>query len=165
MKVSSQEGAELVFRFRARAEDVVQQLVYRVAGPGAQPTNKPTPKTNPSSSLRQVSLRSPGCPGTHFVDQADLKHPEICLFLPSTGIKSMCYHCPAKNSLLNPGFLVAKPYFKPSNFVASLRGGCCFLSTTNTTHGLRRNVESKWEVSQWACKEWNLLLGRDMLLS
>jgi hypothetical protein len=36
----------------------------------------------------RVSLYSPGCPGTHSVDQAGLKLTEIiCLCLPSAGIK------------------------------------------------------------------------------
>ena len=32
-----------------------------------------------------VSLYSPGCPGTHFVEST-------CLCLPSAGIKGMCHH-------------------------------------------------------------------------
>ena len=37
----------------------------------------------------RVSLYSPGCPGTHFVDQAglELRNP-----LASAGIKGMCHH-------------------------------------------------------------------------
>jgi hypothetical protein len=33
--------------------------------------------------LKQVSLCSPGCPGTCSVDQAGLELTEICLLLPS----------------------------------------------------------------------------------
>lgn len=39
-----------------------------------------------------VSLSNYGCPGTHYVNEADLKFIKICLLLaPSTGIKGMCY--------------------------------------------------------------------------
>jgi hypothetical protein len=37
----------------------------------------------------RVSLCSPGCPGTHFVDKAGLK---IHLCLPSAGTKGVCHH-------------------------------------------------------------------------
>jgi hypothetical protein len=38
-------------------------------------------------------LYSPGCPGTHFVDQAGLRtQKSTCLCLPSAGIKSMRRH-------------------------------------------------------------------------
>jgi hypothetical protein len=42
----------------------------------------------------RISLHSPGCPGTHSVDQAGLKLTEILLPLPpeSTGIKGKCHH-------------------------------------------------------------------------
>jgi hypothetical protein len=49
----------------------------------------------------RVSLCSPGCPGTHSVDQAGLElwnPPSLCL--PSAGIKGMCHHCPARCSVL-----------------------------------------------------------------
>ena len=48
----------------------------------------------------RVSLCSPGCPGTHFVDQAGLEHrnPPVCL--PSAGIKGVHHHCPASTSFL-----------------------------------------------------------------
>jgi hypothetical protein len=41
-----------------------------------------------------VSLCSPGCPGTHFIDQAGLKltQKSACLSLPSAGIKGVCHH-------------------------------------------------------------------------
>jgi hypothetical protein len=41
-----------------------------------------------------VSLCSPGCPGTHFVDQAglELRDPPASLCLPSSGIKGVCHH-------------------------------------------------------------------------
>lgn len=32
--------------------------------------------------LDRVLLHSPGCPGTHCVDQANLELSEICLILP-----------------------------------------------------------------------------------
>jgi hypothetical protein len=38
----------------------------------------------------RVSLCSPGCPGTHFLDQASLE--PTCLYLPSAGIKRVCHH-------------------------------------------------------------------------
>jgi hypothetical protein len=37
----------------------------------------------------RVSLCSPGCPGTHFVDQAGLELKFACLCLPSSGIKGV----------------------------------------------------------------------------
>jgi hypothetical protein len=43
----------------------------------------------------RVSLCSPGCPGTHSVDQAGLK----LTCLPSAGIKGVHYHHPAKSNL------------------------------------------------------------------
>jgi hypothetical protein len=45
----------------------------------------------------RVSLYSPGCPGTHFVDQAGLDRTQksACLCLPSAGIKGVRHHCPA----------------------------------------------------------------------
>ena len=43
--------------------------------------------------LRQVSLCSPGCSGTHSVDQADLNSQRsVCLCFPNAGIKAMCHH-------------------------------------------------------------------------
>jgi hypothetical protein len=50
----------------------------------------------------RVSLCSPGCPGTHSVDQAGLKlrNPPACLL--SAGIKGVCHHHPAHSSLLTP---------------------------------------------------------------
>jgi hypothetical protein len=35
---------------------------------------------------------SPGCPGTHFVDQAGLELKSACLCLPSAGIKGVRHH-------------------------------------------------------------------------
>jgi hypothetical protein len=49
----------------------------------------------------RISLCSPGCPGTHSVDQADLEQKSTCLCLPSAGIKGVHHHCPAPNRLLN----------------------------------------------------------------
>jgi hypothetical protein len=40
----------------------------------------------------RVSLCSPGCPGTHSVDQAGLELKFTCLCLPSAGIKGVLYH-------------------------------------------------------------------------
>ena len=48
----------------------------------------------------RVSLCSPGCPGTHFVDQAGL---ELCL--PSTGIKGVRHHARHGQHLLIMAFL------------------------------------------------------------
>jgi hypothetical protein len=49
----------------------------------------------------RVSLCSPGCPGTHSVDQAGLElRKSACLCLPSAGIKGMCHHCPANLFLM-----------------------------------------------------------------
>ena len=42
----------------------------------------------------RVSLCSPGCPGTHSVDQA-------CLCLPSAEIKGVSHHCPTGTSFQN----------------------------------------------------------------
>jgi hypothetical protein len=50
--------------------------------------------------LDRVSLYSPGCPGTHFVDQAglELRNPPASAsqvlgsLLPSAGIKGVCHH-------------------------------------------------------------------------
>jgi hypothetical protein len=45
----------------------------------------------------RVSLCSPGCPGTHSVDQAGPRTQRFaCLCLSSAGIKGMCHHCPAR---------------------------------------------------------------------
>ena len=44
----------------------------------------------------RVSLHSPGCPGTHSVNQAGL----ACLCLPSAGIKGVRHHCPANLLLI-----------------------------------------------------------------
>jgi hypothetical protein len=47
-------------------------------------------------SRDRVSLYSPGCPGTHFVDQAGLEtQKSSCLCLPSAGIKGVRHHRPA----------------------------------------------------------------------
>jgi hypothetical protein len=49
--------------------------------------------------LDRVSLCSPGCPGTHSVDQAGLElrnPPHLCL--PSAGIKDMRHHCLARRA-------------------------------------------------------------------
>lgn len=42
--------------------------------------------------LDKSSLYSPGCLGTHFVNEVGLPLTEICVPL-SARIKSMCYHC------------------------------------------------------------------------
>jgi hypothetical protein len=45
----------------------------------------------------RVSLNSPGCPGTHFVDQAGLgTQKSTCLCLPSAGIKGVHHHAQLK---------------------------------------------------------------------
>ena len=43
---------------------------------------------------------SPGCPGTHAVDQAglELRNPPDCLL--RTGIKGMCHHAPLSYEFL-----------------------------------------------------------------
>ena len=48
----------------------------------------------------RVSLCSPGCPRTHFVDQADLKlrNPPASAS-PSAEIKGVCHHRPADVNL------------------------------------------------------------------
>jgi hypothetical protein len=39
---------------------------------------------------------SPGCPGTHFVDQSGLERQRsVCLCFLSAGTKGMHHHCPA----------------------------------------------------------------------
>jgi hypothetical protein len=50
----------------------------------------------------RVSLYSPGCPGTHAVDQAglELRNPPACLCLSSAGIKGVHHHLPSKNIFL-----------------------------------------------------------------
>jgi hypothetical protein len=54
----------------------------------------------------RVSLYSPGCPGTHFVDQAGLELRNIaCLCLPSAGIKGVCHHARLCFSVFEAGFL------------------------------------------------------------
>jgi hypothetical protein len=46
-------------------------------------------------------LCSPGCPGTHFVDQAGLELTEICLPLSwSLGFKGVGHNCPANKYIL-----------------------------------------------------------------
>jgi hypothetical protein len=40
----------------------------------------------------RVSLYSPGCPGTHFVDQAGLELINPPASVPSAGIKGVCHH-------------------------------------------------------------------------
>jgi hypothetical protein len=54
----------------------------------------PSPSLSPLPVLTQVSLCSPGCPGTGSVDQAGL---EFCL-PPPAGIKGVHYHCPAASN-------------------------------------------------------------------
>jgi hypothetical protein len=49
----------------------------------------------------RVSLCSPGCPGTHSVDQAGLELRSACLYLPSAGIKGVRHHCPTRAFLLH----------------------------------------------------------------
>jgi hypothetical protein len=41
----------------------------------------------------RVSLYSPGCPGTYFVDQAGLELRTTCLCLPSAGIRGELHQC------------------------------------------------------------------------
>ncbi|GAB1298665.1 Protein RFT1 homolog [Apodemus speciosus] len=54
-----------------------------------------------SSGSDRVSLCSPGCPGTHSVDQAGLElQKSTCLCLPSAGITGMRHHCPAQQVFL-----------------------------------------------------------------
>ena len=43
----------------------------------------------------RVSLHSPGCLGTTFVDQS-WTQKSACLCLRSVGIKGLCHHCPAR---------------------------------------------------------------------
>jgi hypothetical protein len=40
----------------------------------------------------RVSLYSPGCPGTHFVDQAGLELRNPPAYASSAGIKGVCHH-------------------------------------------------------------------------
>jgi hypothetical protein len=40
----------------------------------------------------RVSLYSPGCPATHFVDQAGLELRNLPASVPSAGIKGVCHH-------------------------------------------------------------------------
>jgi hypothetical protein len=40
----------------------------------------------------RISLHSPGCPGTYYVDQAVIELSSAYLWLPGAGIKGMCYH-------------------------------------------------------------------------
>jgi hypothetical protein len=43
---------------------------------------------------------SPGCPGTHSVDQVGLELRKItCLCLPSAGIKGVSHHCLAGSDI------------------------------------------------------------------
>jgi hypothetical protein len=53
----------------------------------------------------RVSLYSPVCPGTHFVDQAglELRNPPDCL--PSAGIKGVRHHALLKTTLLSSASL------------------------------------------------------------
>jgi hypothetical protein len=47
------------------------------------------------STRLQVSLYSPGCPGTCSIDQAgSIGQRSPCLCLPSAGIKGVRHHCP-----------------------------------------------------------------------
>jgi hypothetical protein len=46
----------------------------------------------------RVCLCSPGCPGTHSVDQAGLEL-RACLCLPIAGIKGLRHHCPRSSFL------------------------------------------------------------------
>ena len=64
-------------------------------------------------SRDRVSLGSPGCPGTHSVDQAGFKK-STCLCLSSAGIKGLCHHCPAVALILNFFFF----------FLLSCSSGC-----------------------------------------
>jgi hypothetical protein len=45
----------------------------------------------------RVSLCSPGCPGTHSVDQAGLRN--LPASAPRAGIKGLCHHCLALEAL------------------------------------------------------------------
>jgi hypothetical protein len=46
----------------------------------------------------RVSLYSPGCPGTHFVDQAGLELRNLPASASQVGIKGMRHHCLAEKS-------------------------------------------------------------------
>jgi hypothetical protein len=59
--------------------------------------------------LRQVSLCSPGCPGTHSVDQAGHKLRNSPPLPPKAGIKGMCHHAQPFYGLLI--CLISKEYF------------------------------------------------------
>jgi hypothetical protein len=48
----------------------------------------------------RVSLCSPGCPGTHSVDQAGLELRNLPACLPSAGIKGVCHHSPIRGKVL-----------------------------------------------------------------
>jgi hypothetical protein len=58
----------------------------------------------------RVSLYSPGCPGTHSVDQAglDLKK-SACLCLTNAGIKGVSHHCLAYLLIYTNNKTIKKP--------------------------------------------------------
>jgi hypothetical protein len=77
----------------------------------------------------RVSLYSPGCPGTHFVDQAGQTQKSACLCLLSAGIKGVCHHARFIVHFLNLYFkcyhLSRLPSWKlpvPSSLPLLLRG-------------------------------------------
>jgi hypothetical protein len=58
----------------------------------------------------RVSLCSPGCPGTHFVDQAGLwTQKSACLCLPSAGIKGVHHYTRLRRSFLNSSMVAMRP--------------------------------------------------------
>jgi hypothetical protein len=54
----------------------------------------------------RVSLCSPGCPATHFVDQAglELRNLPASVCLPSAGIKAVSHHHPATSTQFKLGY-------------------------------------------------------------
>ena len=58
----------------------------------------------------RISLCSPGCPGTHSLDQAGLELRNLPASVSqSAGITGMCHHCPAPNDF-NPRIQEVEAY-------------------------------------------------------
>ena len=81
-----------------RLSGLYSHCLYKLPIPSLLPSIHPSLSLSLSLSLSfflqdRICLFSPGCPGTHSVDQAGLKFKRsACLCLSSAGIKGVCCH-------------------------------------------------------------------------
>lgn len=73
-----------------------------------------TQDSMPEAPQDSVSLCLPGCPGNHFVDQADLEHTETNLLLPPKG----CLEKKTKTNYLFNELDKQKPSLTHSSYCA-----------------------------------------------